>query len=57
MICRLLYNDRNLAADRPTMMTSPAVQSGYDRVFGYDAGRLYVVRTHGDRSRAVNYPE
>jgi hypothetical protein len=39
------------------MMTRSAVESDYDRVLDYDAGRLHVVRRHGDRSKAVKYPE
>jgi hypothetical protein len=42
MICRLLYRDPSLWADRATLMKHAPDQSAYDRVFDYDNGRLIV---------------
>jgi hypothetical protein len=45
MLSRLLYRDRDLWADRPTMMTAAPNLPDYDRVFDYVGGTLCVVRT------------
>ncbi|GAC1432738.1 MAG: hypothetical protein NVSMB6_30580 [Burkholderiaceae bacterium] len=44
MICRLLYRDRYLRVDRPTMMKTPPNKSDYGRVFDYVGDRLVLVR-------------
>jgi hypothetical protein len=60
MISRLLYNDRDLWADRPTMMDRPPDEASYDRVFDYSNGSLVVVRRRAANPatpRILNYPE
>lgn len=44
MLAQLMYDDRSLEADRPTMMQKAPDESSYDRVFDYVDGRLAVVR-------------
>jgi hypothetical protein len=60
MIAQLLYHDRTLWVDRPTMMHDRPDESSYDRVFDYVNGRLAVVRRRPaapDQPRSLNYPE
>ena len=45
MLCRLLYRDRTLWADRPSMMNKSPDQLNYDRVFDYTGGKLFIVRS------------
>jgi hypothetical protein len=52
MMMRLLYNDRDLVVDRPSMMTSSPDQLSYDRVLDYVDRRLTVVGRHVRRSGA-----
>jgi hypothetical protein len=60
MICRLLYDDRHLWADRPTMMDRAPDESSYDRVFDYINGRVAVVKSRTlspEQRRSLRYPE
>jgi hypothetical protein len=41
---RLVYRDRDLWIDRPTMMQHPPNPAEYDRVFDYVGGKLVLVR-------------
>ncbi len=41
---RLVYRDRDLWIDRPTMMKTPPNEAEYDRVFDYVGDRLVVVK-------------
>ncbi len=56
MMCQLLYRDRDLKVDRPTMMTARPKEEDYDKVFDYVDGRLTVVRSRDTKSR-LTYPE
>jgi hypothetical protein len=59
MILRLVYRDRDLWADRPTMMKTPPDESAYDRVFDYSRGKLFLARSRaasGPVPRPLNYP-
>ncbi len=56
MIVRLLYRDRSIQADRPTMMTHAPDESTYDRVFDYVDGKLVVVRRRNNNVEPSNRP-
>lgn len=56
MMARLLYRDRTISVDRPTMMDHRPNLAEYDRVFDYVDGKFAVVRAKrkpGDRAEAL----
>jgi len=50
---RLVYRDRDLWLDRPTMMKHPPNAAEYDRVFDYVGDRLVVVRARPGSSPLI----
>lgn len=53
MMSQLLYRDRALSVDRPTMMKVPPDEASYDRVFDYVNGKLTVVRSRDAGSAII----